>query len=237
MVLGLVALAVVGFAIYARPQPLLPEASAALQSTPDVEGSTVGSDLVFRPTGRAPTVGLILYPGGKVPPPAYAPAARAIAARTGALVEIVDVPFNFAVFAIDAPDRVIEREPGIRQWAVGGHSLGGAMAAQYVATHPGRVEGLLLWASYSATDLSTSGVQVASIFGALDPGAPRFSGPAARANLPAGTVFTAIEGGNHEQMGWYTGQPDDARPTIDRATQGERVVAASVTFLQGLATP
>ncbi|MEO5939358.1 MAG: alpha/beta fold hydrolase [Candidatus Limnocylindrales bacterium] len=199
-----------------------------------MEVSTAGRDLVFRPVGGAPTVGLILYPGGKVPPAAYAPAAREIAAVSGALVVIVDVPFNFAVFDIEAPARVIGREREIATWAVGGHSLGGAMAAQYVASHPNAVAGLVLWASYSAADLSGQPVRVLSIYGSLDGGAPTFTSPANRAKLPGAATFVEIDGGNHEQMGWYTGQPNDPPARIERSDQQARVVVATASFLAAL---
>ena len=225
-----------GILAYARPQPLLPEADAALVSDHEVAVSVVGADLVFRPTGARPTVGLVLYPGAKVPPAAYAPAARRIAAGSGSLVTIVDVPLGFAVFDIDAANRAIAREPAIRKWAVGGHSLGGAMAAQYAATHPGAVRGLVLWASYSATDLSESGLAVLSIYGSLDAGRSRIRADDSLANLPTGAEYVEIGGGNHEQMGWYTGQPDDPPATISRVEQQDQVAAATIRFLVGLGT-
>ena len=195
----------------------------------------VGRDVVFRPSGGSPSVGLILYPGGKVPPAAYAPAARDIAAASGALVAIVDVPFNFAVFDIDAADRIIRANPSITTWVVGGHSLGGAMAAQYAASHPGAVDGLVLWASYSAADLSGSGLEVVSVFGSLDSGAPTFTSSANTARLPGDATFVEIAGGNHEQISWYTRQPNDPPATISRAEQQARVVAATVELLERLA--
>ena len=234
VVLAVVVVGVAGFLVYAQPQPILPEASAALASTADVEVSTAGRDLVFRPIGVAPTVGLILYPGGKVPPAAYAPAAHEIVAVSGALVEIVDVPFNFAVFDIDAASRVIGREPEIATWVVGGHSLGGAMAAQYMASHPDSVDGLVLWSSYSASDLSGQPVRVLSIYGSLDGGAATFTSPANRAKLPMDSTFIEIDGGNHEQMGWYTGQPNDPPAELSRADQQDQVVIATASFLATL---
>jgi len=109
------------------------------------------------------------------------------------------------------------------------------MAAQFVAGHAGSVQGLVLWASYSAADLSGSGVKAASIYGTLDTGAPKITDPATRALLPPDTVYTAIAGGNHEQMGWYTGQPNDAPATISRADQQAGVVAATVDLLGRIA--
>jgi dienelactone hydrolase len=225
------------FLIYARPQPLLPDATAALVSDAEVEVSTVGGDLVFRPTREEPHLGLILYPGGKVPPAAYAPVAHRIAAMTGALVTVVDVPFNLAVLDIDAADRVIRREPGVTTWAIGGHSLGGAMAAQYAASHPSAVRGLVLWASYSAADLSTSDLEVLSIYGSLDSGYPSFRDPENLARLPDDTVHVEISGGNHEQFGAYTGQPDDPPATISRDEQQSQVAIATASFLSTLALP
>ncbi len=183
-----------------------------------------------------PTTGLILYPGGKVPPAAYAPAAREIAAA-GHLVAIVPVPFNLAVFGIDAASAVIEDHPEIASWSVGGHSLGGSMAAQYVDSHPGAVDGLVLWASYSAADVSDDGVLVSSSYGTLDNGVPSFTDPTNVEKLGPAVVFTTIDGGNHEQMGWYTGQPNDPPATIPREEQQQRIVAATAELLEALEVP
>lgn len=222
------------FLWWAQPQPLLPEATAALASTPEVT-FTQGSDgrLTYTPTAAPPTTGLVLYPGGKVPPAAYAPQAQAIAER-GYLVSIVPVPFNLAVFDIDAASKVIADHPEIETWAVGGHSLGGSMAAQFLASHPDTVDGLVLWASYSAADISGFGAKVASIYGTLDNGAPSFTSPENLAKLGPAVKLTEIDGGNHEQMGWYTGQPNDPPATISREAQQEQVVTATLDLLQEL---
>ena len=53
----------------------MPEALAAQESDALVHIETAPW-LVFRPVDRDPTVGLILYPGGRVDPRAYAPTAR-----------------------------------------------------------------------------------------------------------------------------------------------------------------
>ena len=230
-------MAVGGFLWFSQPQPLLPQAQAAVASTP---GATVTADpdgrLTFTPTAGEPATGLILYPGGKVPPAAYAPAASAIA-EAGHLVVIVPVPFNLAVFGIDAATAVIDDHPEVASWSVGGHSLGGAMAAQYIDAHPGVVDGLVLWASYSAADLADDGVLVTSSYGTLDAGVPSFTDPANVAKLGPAVVATAIDGGNHEQMGWYTGQPNDPPATITREEQQARIVAATLEMLAALEPP
>ena len=229
-------MAVVGFLWWARPQPLLPEAVAALSST-SAARYEAGSDgrLTWTPTAAAPTIGLVLYTGGKVPPAAYAPAARAIAEQ-GYLVAIVPAPFNLAILDADAADRVIEDHPEIASWAVGGHSLGGATASLFIDGHPGVVDGLALWASYSSADLSTDDLHVLSVYGSLDAGVASYTDPANLVKLGSAVTVDEIDGGNHEQMGWYTGQPNDPPATISRQEQQDRVVAATVALLQDLGT-
>jgi Alpha/beta hydrolase family len=225
---------VIGFLWWARPQPLLPEAQAALASTPAATFDAGGDGrLTWTATAQAPSIGLVLYTGGKVPPAAYAPAARAIAEQ-GYLVAIVPAPFNLAILDTDAADRVIEDHPEIAAWAVGGHSLGGATASLFIDGHPGVVDGLVLWAAYSSADLSSDKLHVLSTYGSLDAGVPSYSDPANVAKLGSNVTVDVIEGGNHEQMGWYTGQPNDPPATISRETQQERVVAATVALLRDL---
>ncbi len=234
--LVVVVLGVGGFLWYAQPQPLLPEATAALAST---ERATYdGSDglITFTPTAGTPTTGLILYPGGKVPSAAYAPPARAIA-ELGYLVVVVSVPFNFAVFDIDAAAPVIGAHPEIEHWIVGGHSLGGAMAAQFLSGNPGAADGLVFWAAYAATDLSAHGLAVASIYGSLDTGVASYTSAAAVANTGSDLTSSVIGGGNHEQMGWYSGQPNDPTATISRVDQQAQVVDATRALLDEVGDP
>jgi hypothetical protein len=225
-----------GAAYFAIPQPDLPEARAALTSTDAVRFSRENDLFTFTPRASQPEVGLILYPGGKVDTAAYAPAASAIAAR-GYLVVIVPMPLNLAVLGIDRADGAIAAHPEIRSWAIGGHSLGGAMAAQYATGHPGTVEGLVLWASYSATDLSTQALRSLVVYGSLDRGAASFTSAENLERLPPDPTVVVIEGGNHEQMGWYTGQPNDPPATIAREEQQRQVVEATATFLGALPRP
>lgn len=231
---GFLAVVAVAGAWFVAPQPLLPEASAALASTADVTFAEVDGRLEFSPAGGTPRSGLVVYPGGKVPPAAYAPLAHEIASA-GHLVVIVPMPLNLAVLGIGAADAVLAAHPSIRTWSLAGHSLGGAMAAQYVADHPGRIAGLALWAAYAATDLSGSGVAALSVWGSLDAGAARMGGTEAREALPADATFVELPGANHEQMGWYTGQPNDPPATIGRAEQQRLVAEATIALLDGLA--
>jgi Alpha/beta hydrolase family len=216
------------------PQPLLPEATAALASTPGAtfqEGP--GGRLTFTATSAPPDTGLVLYTGGKVEPAAYAPAARAIA-EAGYLVVIVPAPLSFAILDTGAAGPAIAEYPEIATWAVGAHSLGGASAALFIDGNHGVVDGLALWASFSSADIADEDLTVTLLYGSLDAGAAGFTSPEALARLGDHVTITVIEGGNHEQMGWYTGQPNDPPATISREDQQSQVVDATVDLLEAI---
>jgi len=209
----------------------MPEALTALQSDARVEVTT-DRWLVFRPRSQDPAAGLIFYPGGRVDPRSYTPAARAIAAE-GYLVVVVPMPLNLAVFAADRAAQVIAAFPEVDRWVVGGHSLGGAMAARFAHGHPSAVQGLVLWAAYPdvTDDLSAQDLAVTSIYGTLDGLTASDEIAASRSLLPPDSRWVAIEGGNHAQFGWYGPQPRDNQATISREAQQQQIIEATVELL------
>ena len=214
-----------------------PEAVAALESDAQVTVSRVaGQDwYVFSPAAGAASTGLILYPGGFVDPVAYAPIAREIAAR-GYLVVLDPMALNLAVTGINSADAIIAAFPEIAHWAIGGHSLGGAMAAEYVKNNPGAVDGLVLWAAYPAenTDLSSLPLAVVSIYGDADGVASVADVTGAAERLPADARFILIGGGNHTQFGAYGQglQRGDNPATISREEQQAAIVAGTLELLE-----
>ena len=211
------------------------EALAALQ-TDAVVTVTSGEWLVFAPVGETPTAGFIFYPGGRVDARAYAPAARAIAAA-GYRVVIVPMPLNLAVLAPDRAEAVMAAFPDVSVWAVGGHSLGGAMAARFAADHSEAVQGLALWAAYPAAsdDLSALALRVVVVYGTRDGLANAQDVTAAAERLPADTRWVAVEGGNHAQFGWYGPQSGDNPATVSAEAQQAAVVAGTVEMLAAIA--
>lgn len=225
-------LAGITFVLWARgaAEPM-PEALTALESDEQVQVETEPW-LVLRPVGQDPTTGLILYPGGRVDPQAYAPTARALA-EEGYLVVIVPMPLNLAFFAPGRAAEVMDAFPGIDRWAIGGHSLGGAMSANYANRNPEAVSGLVLWAAYPASsdDLSSRQLAASSIYGTQDGLATLDKINASRPLLPPNTQWTAIEGGNHAQFGWYGPQSGDNEATISREEQQAQIVTATLQLL------
>lgn len=201
-------------------------AMAAMTDQGDgVEVEKDGSVTYFIPDD--PVVGLIFYPGGKVQCEAYAPLMRACA-KQGILCALVHMPGNLAVFKPNAADGIQEQNAQIDHWYIGGHSLGGAMAASYAGKHTQEFDGLILLAAYSTGDISQSNLKVLSIYGSKDGVLNRDSYEKNRANLPGDTIETVIDGGCHAFFGCYGAQKGDGEPTItneEQITQTAKLIA------------
>jgi hypothetical protein len=232
LVLGI---ATVGFLVWAEtPLAPMPESIALLQSDSQVQVNEAGW-IVFQPVNADPDTGLIIYPGGRVDPRAYAPIAHAIA-QQGYLVVIVPMPLNLAVLGVDRAKEVMAAYPEIQHWAIGGHSLGGAMAAHFAYKHPHLVQGLLLWAAYppKSDDLSGQSLKTVSILGSLDGLGTAQGVEKTRHLLPQETQYLVIQGGNHAQFGSYGKQPGDAEAAIPRSDQQAQAVRATLDLLANL---
>jgi dienelactone hydrolase len=231
----LVLLGVTGFIAWANAtnEPMA-EAQAALLSDSLVIVED-GAWLVFRPATSTPTTGLVYYPGGRVDARAYAPMARALA-QEGYLAVIVPMPLNLAIFGLERGQDVLETYPSISNWVIGGHSLGGAMAARFVYRNPGLVQGLALMASYPASsdNLSEYDIDVISIYGTRDGVMATRALEESRALLPANTRWITIEGGNHAQFGWYGDQSGDLPATVSHLEQQQIIIEATLELLKAL---
>jgi dienelactone hydrolase len=229
------AVAFAGFVIWAETPPSpMPEAYDALKSDSSVTVS-IGNWLVFTPVSSNVSTGFVIYPGGRVDFRSYAPAAHAMAAE-GYLVIIPQMPLNLAVFGVSAANDVIGHYPDISSWAIGGHSLGGTMAAQFAFENPSKIKGLVLWAAYpaSGTDLSKSNLLVTTIHGSNDGLVSTAQIDDSLKLLPPLTVRVEIAGGNHAQFGWYGNQAGDNVATINRETQQNLTVTATTQLLEKL---
>lgn len=226
----LVGLVVVRYAALSRPAEDV--AFDYLQSNANVVVEDAGW-VTFSPADQIPAVGFIFYPGASVAYEAYAPALNKIAAQ-GFFVVDVPMPLKLAVFGYNKAADVIAAYPEIKIWVIGGHSLGGAMAARFVSGNPGMVDGVVFWAAYPAEDdsLANAGVRVLSVYGTLDGLATSRKIERSVPLLPADTVWAAIEGGNHAQFGYYGEQKGDNPAEISRDAQQAKVVAVTVEFLQ-----
>ena len=181
---------------------------------------------------QEPTCGFIFYPGGKVEHTAYEPLMQVLAAR-GVLCVLIEMPFRLAVLDIDAADGVQEKFPQVEHWYIGGHSLGGSMAASYLETNQARFEGLVLLGAYSTADLAQSDLSVLSLYGSEDGVMQRDKYESYMKNLPADFTEIVIEGGNHANFGVYGPQEGDGMPS--RTNEGQVMMSGAciAEFIKG----
>jgi len=218
--LGIIALLGIGLFLLWGLNLLGPgdEAMAALKSDANLTVTDTGDWISFAPASGPPNTGLILYPGAHVDHRSYAPIARELASR-GYLVTLVKMPLGLAIFAPDRAEGVISAHPEIRYWAVGGHSLGGVMAARYAARNLGKVQGVGFLASYPADNLSGTDLKGLQTYGSndtvLNPDAVSRAAPF----LPPGTIIQVIDGGNHSGFGDYPTQSGDGVAEISAEEQ------------------
>jgi hypothetical protein len=165
---------------------------------------------------------LIFYPGAKVEHTAYIPILEKLRQNSITCV-LIKMPFNMAIFDPNAADKVFGELPYIKNWYIGGHSMGGAMASSYAANHKDKVKGLILLGAYIYGDVSPQ--DALTIYGTLN------------ANLEDNINYTEniviIEGGNHAQFGNYGEQRGDPPATISREEQQDIAVKAILDFIQG----
>ena len=234
MIAGLIMAVTLIFAVYlttgqAKP---MPEALAAMKSDAKV-AVTDAAAIVFTPLDAPTDTALIIYPGGKVAPEAYAPIARAFAEQ-GIKTFIVKMPYNLAVFGINKADQIVKQNTDIKKWYISGHSLGGVMAARYVKNHQELFDGLILWASYpeESSDLSQTAMPVMSIYGTndglLQPG--EISDTIHL--MPKEVLWISIRGANHSQFGWYGFQKGDEKADISREEQQQQIVEATMEIIR-----
>lgn len=222
-----------------RPFSAVEPALTAMQSDAAVKVTESTTDIVLTPTSGASTLGVFFQPGAKVEARAYAAVLRPLA-EAGHPVVIVKQPLSIAFLAVGGFSSARDAHPEITRWVVAGHSLGGTVAAIEAgsSTTEGRgvAAGLLLYASYPATDMSdTLSASVLSVSASLDALATPADIGASRANLPSNAQFTVIDGAVHAFFGDYGPQPGDGTPTVSHNDARMQISAASLAFLERLA--
>jgi acetyl esterase/lipase len=225
----------VGVLVYLKP---LSADQVAIDALDDGDGVTVDvsrSSIRLTPTGDPQAAGLAFYPGAKVDPQAYAHVLRPIA-EAGFPVVIFKQPYNLAILDSNAADAVIgDLDDSIERWAVGGHSLGGAIASSYAETDRDELVGLLLYAAYPVSDMSDrTGLAVMSVSGTNDGLATPADIDERKPDLPASTEYVPIDGGIHSFFGDYGLQRGDGTPEISRADAQRQIADASIRFLETL---
>lgn len=204
---------------------------------------------LYKENASQASTGIAFYPGGLVDAHAYIPLLQRLA-QDNYPVLIAKVNANLAITNIGKMKRLIADFPQIERWVIGGHSLGGSVAAFDVEADPTRYVGLYLLASFSNEqgDLSNWSGAVLSLYGELDGLATPADIDAAKPFLPPAsivtqlidmpitptggqTIYHEIQGGNHAQFGNYGPQDSDNEATISREAQQTEVANYIRSFL------
>ncbi|MBR5410697.1 MAG: alpha/beta hydrolase [Clostridia bacterium] len=162
---------------------------------------------------------LVFYPGAKVEETAYAPLMRLIAAR-GVDVCLVKMPFRLAFFGAYKADDVFALYAHENRY-IGGHSLGGAMAAAYAAERSETLQGVILLAAYPTKPLA-DGMWLLSVYGSEDGVLNMQKVAEGRQFAPARYTEFVLEGGNHAGFGNYGAQKGDGEAVLPRDEQQAR---------------
>lgn len=165
-------------------------------------------------------IGLIFYPGAKVEAYAYLVLLKSLNDKD-INVFLIKMPFNLAVFNINAADAIRKEYPTIQHWYIAGHSLGGAMASQHLEENADLYDGLIQLAAYP---VNQSEENILILYGSKDK------------ILDLTKIETdlsiEIQGGNHAYFGNYGEQAGDGSASISRKKQQEITIDAIINFIK-----
>jgi surfactin synthase thioesterase subunit len=180
----------------------------------------VQDDLTILSPSYPTDTAVIFYPGAKVEAEAYLPLLEQIR-QTGVTCILVHMPFRMAIFDANAAEAVMEQFPDIQHWYMAGHSMGGAMASQFAASHPDEVDGLILLGAYIYGDYPPE--KTLTVYGSLN--------QSVEDKIDYTENVVEIQGGNHAQFGNYGPQKGDLPATISAEEQQAQTVEAIEAFL------
>ena len=206
-----------GFLVYASDYYRADETANALLQSSAVQP---GKDLILLLPEETADTALIFYPGAKVEYTAYLPILEKLR-QNGIASVLMKMPFNMAIFSSNAADRAFQELPGVKNWFIGGHSMGGAMASSYFAGHQDRVRGLVLLGAYIYGDVAPE--DALTVYGTLNAGLEK--------NIKYTENVVVIQGGNHAWFGNYGEQKGDPAAAISREEQQDAAVQAILEFI------
>ncbi|NTW96268.1 MAG: hypothetical protein HGB31_06625 [Erysipelotrichaceae bacterium] len=218
--LALIVLLGAGFYVYTLDYSKAQDVALAAYAQSTQQSSSIHAFL-----SEGATVGIIFYPGGKVEDKAYSKLCLELSEQ-GISVFLVKMPFNLAVFDIDAANRVRKANPQITSWFMAGHSLGGAMAYSHYSSHPEEYEGIILLAAYP---LDHKDLPYLILKGSND--------TVLDASKLEGFDYVSIQGGNHAQFGNYGLQKGDGTATITPYEQRAFTIEAIRSFILNTLNP
>lgn len=229
------------FVVFVIPNgPVIPRQDAAVAGIPadavsielrEAAGGYI--EIVSSLPGVEPDTLFVLYPGGRVRPQAYAWIGVALA-PLGVRTVIPVMPLDLAVLAANRAAELMQAHPDASTVVIGGHSLGGAMAARFVANAEDRIDGLVLMAAFSAESDDLSGRELPTLVLAAehDGLATLEEVRAGMQRLPTDADLVVLDGAVHAFLGRYGPQSGDGIPTTTRGETEAEMLARLAAFMQ-----
>ena len=206
------------------------EINVYLQGSDTVSVNETGFGLFL--DGDGTENAMIFYPGAKVEYTAYLPLLYKLA-EDGTDVFLVKMPCNLAFLGMNTADDIISAYD-YDNWYLAGHSLGGAMIANYAAgkleSGVTNIKGLLLLAAYPTKSLDYDDFSVLTIYGSEDNVVNLSNIESGRDFMPQNAKEFVIDGGNHAQFGCYGAQKGDREATISAEEQRNIAVKETEEF-------
>ena len=215
-------------------------AKAALEGSGDVIVTVTEDAYIF--DGEGQDAALIFYPGARVEAAAYAPLMEKIA-EGGTDCYLCRVPGNFALFGKSMADDIrgsysagrgstgsgSGSTGNYRRWYIGGHSLGGAVAAMLAEDEDW--SGLILLAAYPTGVIDEP---VLTLYGSEDRvlNMKSYAEADSKGFWPEEKTEIVIEGGNHAGFGDYGEQKGDGTASIT-ADEQQQIAADAINSFTG----
>lgn len=219
----IIAVGIVYFSIYYHPDN---SAKDYLRSSGSVEVKQNDEGYCFDGPGNENAIAF--FPGAKVDEKAYAPLMFKLA-EAGVDCYLIAPPLNMAMADGNAPDKLMS-EHDYDHWYIMGHSLGGAVAANYCSEKPDNADGVILLAAYP-TEKIPDRVRLLSIYGTKDNCLEIDVYKESKVNWPKDSIEVVIEGGNHSGFGNYGAQRGDGEADITADEQQTKTVNEIIKFL------
>lgn len=209
-------LSVVGFLIYVSDYYRAEEVALTVLTTENIE--YVDDQFTILHVENA-SAAIIFYPGAKVEHTAYLPILELLR-NEGITCVLVEMPFNMAIFDVDAADKIIDYLDEEYIY-IAGHSMGGAMASIYAEENADKIDGAIMLGAYMYGEYDSE--KSITIYGSLNDNLEE--------NFEDEDYIIKIEGGNHAQFGNYGEQDGDTTATISAQEQQSIAVEAIVEFI------
>ena len=180
--------------------------------------------------GSGSTDAVVFYPGAKVEYTSYLPLCVKLAEQ-GIDCFLVEMPFHLAIFGMNKAGKIMDNY-SYENWYLAGHSLGGAMAANYVADHVEDFDGLIMLAAYPTKALVSEDLKVLSVYGNKDMVLNKEKLEAGTEFVPEHYTEIGLGGANHAGFGNYGPQEGDGEATMEREKQQDMTVHYILKMIQ-----